>query len=220
MLQLSPLKPLNLGGKIMEARALKTFRVGPKNQKIEDRRGFTPDCPGYRVLVEYDLSLDELMEAAHIEISYGTQDLAADIFRYANEGKIERHFELFEFPKRADYGRDGVDESFVRERLKFFGFRPATAVELICFGRHIREAYADEWFESKNIIALGSMATTTQVLRKSGWLRAEVAATYRHYPELICVAGRPTDQIKLSTTEKDRDGNWTNEVLFLGTPVR
>jgi hypothetical protein len=200
----------------------KTFKVGPKNLRLEERSK-SPDpavTPGYDALVESDLPFVQLMEATSIEITPEDQQIAAEILEHADEGKIVKHFDLFEFPKRADYGRDGVDEYFVRDRLAFFGFRPATLVELFCFGRCLRQTYENVWFESKSIIALGSVATTTEVIRKGGWLRKEVAATYRHFPELICVAGRPLDQIKLTTTEKDKHGNWPNEVLFLGTALK
>jgi hypothetical protein len=199
------------------------FKVGPKNQRLE-----SPNSPGtremeqYRALVESDVPLDQLLEETAIEICPEDRIRGTEIFNYADEGKVERCFEIFEFPKRADYGRDGVDEYFVRERLQLFGYRPATFIELVCFGRCLRKTYEGLWFESKNIIALGSAATITEVIRKRRWLglKREITGTYSYYPELICVAGRPLDQIRLSTTDKDKHGNWPNEVLFLGTSLQ
>jgi hypothetical protein len=193
----------------------RTFKLGPKNQKLESAG--TGEMPPYQALIESDVPLFELAERASIEIIPEEMESAAEIFRYPNEGKIERTFELFEFPKRADYGRNGVDEHFVRDRLNFFGFRPATFIELLCFGGQLRAMYGDQWFESKNILALGSVATTTHEIQKGGWFSKPITGTYRHYPEFQFVAGRPFDQIRLSTTERDHHGNWPNEVLFLAT---
>ena len=205
----------------MIATRFKTFKVGPKNQKLLDSGAMPgmPDNSGYDVLIETDVHITTLMELGHIAISPEDQQIAADILTYPNEGKVERRLELFEFPKRADYGRDGVDEGFVRERLQHFGYRPGTLVELLCFGRHIRALHENDWFEARNIIALGSVATSRQPVRKATWFSREVIGTYRHYPELICVAGRPLDEVKLSTTEVDSDGNWNNDILFLAAPI-
>jgi hypothetical protein len=195
---------------------LKTFRVGPKNKRLQDDAE-AAEVSGYRVVVETDVPLAELLARMSIEISLQDPAMAeGDIFRYADEGKLERHFELFEFPKRADYGRDGVDETFVRERLMYFGFRPATFIELLCVGGHLRERYEGQWYEARNILALGSVALTTEILKKGFLFWKPETATYRHYPELMCVAGRPTDQLTLTTTDRNRNGNWPNEVLFLG----
>ena len=206
----------------------KTFRVGPKNKRLVDPREAGADAPGYFVVVETDVPLSQLTAKNSIQIAVEdpTKANAAifryadEVFQYADEGKVQRHFELFEFPKRADYGREGVDEKFVRDRLELVGFRPATFIELLCFGGHVRELYQGQWFEAKSIVALGSVTTTTEVIRKGFLFWKPVTATYRHYPEFICVAGRPTDQIVLTTTDKNRNGNWPNEVLFLGVDLK
>jgi hypothetical protein len=201
----------------METMLFRTFKLGPKNQKL-DSPGQV-NGPAYHTLIESDLPLADLLNKNSIEIYPEEMAMASEIFHYPNEGKIERSFELFEFPKRADYGRDGVDEYFVRDRLNFFGYRPATFVELLCFGGQLRTMLSDQWFESKNIIGLGSVATTAEEIKKGGWFSKAITGTYRHYPEFQCVAGRTFDQIRLSTTEQDKHGNWPNEVLFLATDL-
>jgi hypothetical protein len=205
----------------MNAPTFKTFKVGPRNKKLEDKSesSVTTALAGYEALIESDVPLVDLLGKTSIDICHADPEIPDEIFQYADEGKVERCFELFEFPKRADYGRDGVDENFIREKLNFFGYRPATFVELLCFGGYLREIYKDQWYESKSIVALGSVATTSHVVKKGGWFSRRTTETYRHYPELICVSGRPLDQIKLTTTDKNRSGNWPNEILFLGTPL-
>jgi hypothetical protein len=204
-----------------EPARFKTFRVGPKNKRLMDEgEGEAADGSGYEVVVETDVAPEVLAARHGIEIRVEDAGMAAAMVKYANEGKALRHFELFEFPQRADYGRNGADESFVRERLKFFGFRPATFIELLCFGGHLRERHKYDWFEGKGIVALGSVALTTHVLKKRFLFWKGVTATYRHYPEFVCVAGRPVDQIVLTSTDKNRKGNWPNETLFLGVDLK
>ena len=198
----------------------KTFRVGPKNKRLlEAGETGTADTSGYHVVVETNQPLERLTARYSIEICIEDPAMAAEILTYEDEGRVLRHFELFEFPKRADYGRDGVDEAFVRDRLKHFHFRPATFIELLCFGGHLRGEYEGQWFEGKSIVALGAVALTTHVVRKKFLFWKGITATYRHYPEFVCVAGRPVDQIRLTTTDGNQKANWPNEVLFLGVDL-
>lgn len=196
-----------------------TFRIGPKNRRIKD--DLNPDQPdGYHVMVEAGLSLLELLERYSVAIAPDETQITPENFPQAQEASVIRHFELFDFSNRAEYGRRGVDEAFVRDKLAHFKFRPATLPELICFAGHLRETFRDRWFEAKNILALGSVAVTTETVKKSGWFRKEVITHhYRHYPELGCVAGRPQDILSLSRTERDSDGNWPSETLFLAATL-
>ncbi len=107
----------------------------------------------------------------------------------------------------------------MRERRAQYGYRPATLVELICLGGYLRAIYRDQWYEARNIVALGSVAATEHVVKKGGWFSKAVTATYRHYPELLCIAGRPIDQLRLTTTDQNKHGNWPNEILFLATEL-
>jgi hypothetical protein len=199
----------------------KTFRIGPKNQRLlEPGESVTADESGYLVIVETGVPLERLTAQLSIEIVVEDPEIATDFFHYPDEGRLQLHFELFEFPKRADYGRNGVDETFVRDRLNLLGFRPATFIELLCFGGHLRDLHKYDWFEGRSIVALGSVAKTTHVIKHGFLFWKPITATYRHYPEFICIAGRPVDQIKMTTTDKNKNGNWPNEVLFLGVDVK
>jgi hypothetical protein len=193
---------------------IRTFRVGPKNKKIEDAAsGNEPTT--YAVIVETDVPLAHLLKRKGLQVAPDETMLTPEAFPWAGAGTLEKHFELFDFSFRSDYGRSGVDEEFVRDKLNYFNCQPATLLDLICFGGHLRTVYEGQWYEAKRIIALGSSTTTTQVLQKKGWFQKEILGKLRHYPELECVAGRPHDTLRLSTTEMDKDGNWPNETLFL-----
>jgi hypothetical protein len=195
---------------------IKTFRVGPRNKRLEEA---SSDGLGYSVIVETDVPMAELLERNSIEIIPEETRITPENFPWTSAGQTEKYFELFDFSFRSDYGRSGVDEAFVREKLEFFKFNPATLVDLICFAGHLREAHKDHWFESRTIVGLGSVLTTSQVVKKAGLFNKEVRATYRHYPEIECVSGRPLDQLRLYATEKDKDGNWPTNVLFLATTM-
>jgi len=196
---------------------LRTFRLGAKNKKIADGN----DQPtAYPIHVDYSLPLDTLLETYGVDLVAETSyTITPENFPApGGEGK-QIQVELFDFSFRADYGRLGVDEAFIRDKFDMLKFRPATLQELVCFDYYFRETYKDQWHEARTIIALGSVLTTTEVLRKKGWFRKEIRATRRSYPELQVVSGRPRDLLTLSTTERDQDGNWPNETLFLAVPV-
>jgi len=197
---------------------IKAFRVGPKNQRMKEAAGVEGPTE-YDVVVASHLPLAELLASHRIEIAPEETRLIAENFPWPEERTVVRRFELFDFSFRSEYGRSGVDEEFVRDKLDFFKFRPATLPELICFASHFRQAYRDQWFESKKILALGSVLATDEVVKKKGWFSREVRGAFRYYPELECVAGRPRDLLRLSRTDQDRDGNWPKETLFLATPL-
>lgn len=195
---------------------IRTFRVGPRNKRLDEG---SSNALGYCAPVDTDLPMAELLERNSIEIGPDETRITTESFPWESAGQAEKHFELFDFSFRAEYGRSGVDEAFAREKLDFFKFNPATLVDLICFAGHFRETHKDHWFESRTIVALGSVLATTQVVKKASLFSKEVTASYRHYPEIEFVSGRPLDQLRLSTTAKDKDGNWPTNVLFLATKM-
>jgi hypothetical protein len=199
--------------------AFRAFRVGPKNRRFEDPSGST-EASHYDIIVDTAHPLPELLRAHGLEIAPDDAALLTpENFAWPPESAVTRRFEIFDFSFRSEYGRSGVDEAFVRDKLEMFRHRPATLAELICFAGHLREVYRDQWFESKTILALGSPCTTREVVRKAGWFSKEVRGAFRHYPQLECVSGRPVDLLRLSRTAMDQDGNWPNETLFLATPL-
>ena len=198
---------------------LRTFRLGTKNRKVSDPTGVNQPT-AYPIHVDYSLPLDTLLETYGVDLVPETSYIITpeNFPAPGNEGK-QIEVELFDFSFRADYGRLGVDEAFIRDKLDMLKFRPATLHELVCFDYYFRETYKDQWHEARNVIALGSVHTTSEVLRKKGWFRKAVIATRRNYPELQVVSGRPRDLLTLSTTERNQDGNWPNETLFLAVPL-
>ena len=200
---------------------LRTYRFGAKNKKLTDPAGGNQPT-AYPIHVDYGLPLATLLETYGVDLAPDTASLITpeNFPSPGGEGK-QIEVELFDFSFRADYGRLGVDEAFIRDKLDMLKFRPATLQELVCFDYYFRETYKDQWHEARTVIALGSVHPTTEVIRKKGWFfRKEVIATRRNYPELQVVSGRPRDLLTLSTTERDQDGNWPNETLFLAVPVR
>jgi hypothetical protein len=195
----------------------RTYRVGPKNKRLPDASG-TEQSSAYRVQVDLSLPLEDLLARNAIQIDPEARLITPENFPFAAAAAAETEMELFDFSFRSDYGRSGVDEAFIRDKLALFKYRAATLPELICFGGHLRDLYRDQWFEAKTIIALGSVLDVTEVVQQKGWFRKEILAHRRNYPELECVAGRPFDLLRLSTTERDRDGNWPNQTLFLAVP--
>jgi hypothetical protein len=198
--------------------SIRSYRFGPKNKKLANPDGsVTPTA--YQLLVDYDLPLATLLERNEIDLAPDAGLITPDHFPSDHTGRAHGEFELFDFSFRSDYGRSGVDEAFIRDKFEMTKYRAATLVELLCFGGHFRELYRDHWFEARNIIALGSVLETTEVVRKKSWFHKEVLGIRRNYPELQCVAGRPRDLLTLSTTERDQDGNWPNATLFLAVPI-
>jgi hypothetical protein len=197
---------------------IEIFRVGPRNRRLDDPAG-TGEPSGFSVLVESTIPPHELMLRHGVTAARGDFGFTAAHFPYAPERVEVRKFELFDFSSRAVYGRNRVDESFVRDKLDYFGFRPATLSELICFAGHIRGAGEGEEFEAVKIVALGSVLATTEIVRKTGWFRRASLTNYRHYPQLECGAGNARDVISLSRTRGNRDGNWPSETLFLAAPL-
>ena len=200
------------------AMQIRTFRIGPKNRRIEDASS-SAQPNGYQVIVEANLSLPELLDRHGVTVAPSESQITPENFPHASEASTSRFFELFDFSARSEYGRRGVDEAFVRDKLEHFKFRPATLPELICFASHLRETYHGQWFEGRNILALGSVLVTTEMHQKAGWFRKAAIAHYRHYPELECVSGRPHDVLSLSRTERDSDGNWPSATLFLAATL-
>jgi hypothetical protein len=196
----------------------RTFRVGPKNKRLADPSG-SEQSTAYRVPLDCSLPLDEILARHSIQIAPEAALITPENFPNAGAGAGELEMELFDFSFRSDYGRSGVDEAFIRDKLGLFRYRAATLPELICFGGHLREVYRDAWFEAKTIVALGSVLDVTEVVQKKGWFHKEILAHRRNYPELECVAGRPFDLLRLSTTDRDKDGNWPNQTLFLAVPA-
>jgi hypothetical protein len=194
---------------------LRTYRFGAKNKKVTDPAGV--DQPtAYPIHADYSLPLATLLETYGVDLAPDTAPLITpENFPSPGGAGKQIEVELFDFSFRADYGRLGVDEAFIRDKLDMLKYRPATLPELICFDYYFRETYQGQWHEARTVIALGSVHATTQIIRKKGWLRKAIVSTRRHYPELQVVSGRPRDLLTLSTTELDRDGNWPNETLFL-----
>jgi len=198
---------------------LRTFRLGSKNKKVTDPSGGNQPT-AYPIHVDYSLPLETLLETYGVDLVPEAASLITpENFPSPGGAGKQIKVELFDFSFRADYGRLGVDEAFIRDKLDMLKFRAATLQELVCFDYYFRETYKDQWHEARTVIALGSVHTTTEVIRKKGWFRREVVATRRSYPELQIVSGRPRDLLTLSTTERDQDGNWPNETLFLAVPV-
>ena len=194
---------------------IRTYRLGAKNKKMTDPAGANQPT-AYPIHVDYSLPLATLLETYGADLVPETAPLLTpeNFPSPGGEGK-QIEVELFDFSFRADYGRLGVDEAFIRDKLDMLKFRPATLPELVCFSYYFRQAYLEQWHEARTVIALGSVHTTSEIIRKKGWFRKEVAATRRNYPELQLVSGRPRDLLTLSTTELNQDGNWPNETLFL-----
>jgi hypothetical protein len=194
---------------------IRTYRFGAKNKKVTDPAvGNQPTA--YPIHANYSLPLATLLETYGVDLVPETAPLLTpeNFPSPGGEGK-QIEVELFDFSFRADYGRLGVDEAFIRDKLDMLKFRPATLTELVCFDYYFRETYSGQWHEARTVIALGSVLETNDVIRKKGWFRKEVLAKRRNYPELQIVSGRPRDLLTLSTTEPDQDGNWPNETLFL-----
>lgn len=202
----------------LESPGIRVFRVGPKNKRLEDPAAAGQES-GYHVAVNSDDTLEHLLLRNGLEIDPTEKRLTPEAFPWAQEGVADKYFELFDFSFRSEYGRSGVDEAFIRDKLDLFKFRPATLPDLLCFGGHFRVTYDGQWFPSKRIIALGSVLTTTETVKTGGWFGRRIRGTFQHYPELECVAGRPRDVVRLSRTECNTDGNWPTDVLFLATPM-
>ena len=196
---------------------IRVFRLGAKNKKVTNAAAGDQDT-SYRVRVNSGLPLATLLQMNAVELADDASLITPENFP-STPGSADQDMELFDFSARADYGRVGVDEAFIRDKLDMFKFRPATLPELLCFAGQFRAIYRTQWFEAKTIIALGSVLTTTEVVRKKSWFSKEVLATRRSYPELQVVSGRPSDVLTLSTTERDQDGNWPKETLFLAVPL-
>jgi hypothetical protein len=198
---------------------IRAYRFGPKNKKLTNPDGSVTSS-SYQIHVDYSLPLPTLLETYGVDLVPETAALITpgNFPSPGGEGR-QVEVELFDFSFRADYGRLGVDEAFIRDKFNMTKFRPATLAELICFDYYFRETYRDQWHEARTVIALGSVHDTSEVVRKKGWFRKELRATRRNYPELQIVSGRPRDLLTLSTTERDQDGNWPNETLFLAVPL-
>jgi len=197
---------------------IRSYRLGAKNKKMTDPDG--GDQPtSYRIHVDYGLPLPTLLETYGVDLAPDAALITEENFPSPGGAGVELEVELFDVSFRSDYGRLGVDEAFVRDKLDMFKYRPATLTEIICFAYYFREAYRDQWHEAITVIALGSVHTTTDVVKKKGWFSKEIVSTRRHYPELQIVSGRPRDLLTLSTTEMNQDGNWPNATLFLATPT-
>jgi hypothetical protein len=198
---------------------LRSYRFGPKNKKLANPDGsVTPSA--YPIHVDYSLPLPTLLETYGVDLAPEAGSLITEENFPSPGGEGQQiEVELVDFSFRSDYGRFGVDEAFIRDKLEMIKFRPATLPELICFDYYFRETYRDQWHEARSVIALGSVHTLSEVVRKKGWFSKERRATRRSYPELQVVSGRPRDVLTLSTTEREQDGNWPNETLFLAVPA-
>jgi hypothetical protein len=194
---------------------IRTYRFGAKNKKLTDPAGDNQPT-AYPIHVDYSLPLATLLETYGVDLApESAVPITPENFPSpAGEGK-QIEVELFDFSFRAEYGRLGVDEAFIRDKLDMLKYRPATLTELVCFDYYFRETYKAQWHEALTVIALGSVHETNDVVRKKGWFRKEVTVKRRNYPELQVVSGRPRDLLTLSTTEPNQDGNWPNETLFL-----
>jgi hypothetical protein len=201
------------------ASKFRTYRFGPKNKRLPDPVTGVVVPSAYPVLVEYDQPLAVLLEKNAVDLVADTSLVTPENFPWRAVPPTVVEFELFDFSFRSDYGRSGVDEAFIRDKLEMAKYRPATLPELICLAGHLRETYGNEWYPAQTIIALGAVLTVTEVARKGGWFRKEVRADRRCYPELQTVSGRPRDLLTLSATELGQDGNWPNETLFLAAPA-
>ena len=198
---------------------IRTYRLGAKNKKVPDPSGVGAPT-SYPIHVDYSLPLATLLETYGVELAPDAAPLITpENFPSPGGAGAQIEVELFDFYFRADYGRLCVDEAFIRDKLDMLKFRPATLTEIVCFDYYFREAYKGQWHEARTIIALGSVLATTEVVRKKGWFSRESRAMRRNYPELQVVSSRPRDLLTLSTTERDQDGNWPNETLFLAVPV-
>jgi len=197
----------------------RTYRFGPKNKRLADPATGVITPTAYRVVVEYDQPLAALLEKNAVDLAPDAALITPENFPWTPTTPAPVEFELFDFSFRSDYGRSGVDEAFIRDKFAMTQFRAATLPELISLAGHLREVYANAWYPAQNIIALGSVLPTREVVRKKGWFSKETFATRRNYPELQCVSGRPRDLLTLSTTELEQDGNWPNATLFLAVPA-
>jgi hypothetical protein len=198
---------------------IRSYRFGVKNKKVTDPSGNTAPT-SYQVHVDYGQPLATLLEMYGVDLAPETAALITpeNFPSTGGEGK-QIEVELFDFSFRSEYGRSGVDEAFIHDKFDMLKFRPATLPELICFDYYFRETYRDTWHEARTVIALGSVLTLKEIVRKKGWFTREITAARRNYPELQVVSGRPRDLLTLSTTERDQDGNWPNETLFLAVPT-
>ena len=181
--------------------------------------------PRYVAEVDSSLSIVELAQKGRCLISPTGIDIAE--FPYAHEGKGLREFALIEVTDPDFSGLSGANDVFVLSKFKTIRIRPATFLELLSFGAHVRKLLGDEWYWGKAIVALGSREPRRKKLDRPPFLkwlyqlllvkkkfRKPSYATVYSYPCLDCGGGRDFDAVRLTACD---DAPWPSEThLFLG----
>ncbi|MEI9966947.1 MAG: hypothetical protein WDN67_05000 [Candidatus Moraniibacteriota bacterium] len=83
------------------------------------------------------------------------EDIDVSAFPYAHEEKGLRNFALVEVTDPDFSGLSGPTDYFVQEKFRTMRIRPATFLELLCFGAHLRKIHKDDWYWGENHRRLG-----------------------------------------------------------------
>lgn len=110
-----------------------------------------PEVPQYSAVVNYDLSLTEMIADGEYD---GTDNIGADNFSIEGKGQVKVDFILVlaSHSILMDTIRETIPMDTVLKELDYQGLRPATIAELLSFGAK----YPDEQ-RKYPIVALGSV---------------------------------------------------------------
>ena len=203
---------------------LDTIKVGKgKDLAIASQikqEGRSRPHPKYRAEVNPEMNIVELTTVSRCLISPSEIDVSN--FPYAHEEDGFRDFALVEVTDPDFSGVSGPTDDFVLEKFQTIRIRPATFLELVSFGAHLRKLHANDWHWGKTIVALGSAVTVRRTCERPGFFASLFSNPFRRakpdcihfYPCLDCGGGREFDAVRMTSCEK---GPWPATThLFLG----
>ena len=186
--------------------------------------GKSQSNPRYVTGVDSSLSIVELAQRGRCLIPPTGIDITK--FPYTHEKTGLREFALIEVTDPDFSGLSGATDIFVLAKFKTIKIRPATFLELLSFGAHLRMLHGDDWCWGKALVALGSREARQKKLKKPKFLtgccqlflkkhlRKPTYTTVYSYPCLDCGGGRDFDAVRLTTCD---DAPWKSDThLFLG----